>query len=406
MAKINPADYPKHTKVEYGGKMYSVSLYLLTKEKGNSTYYTVQAKVSYQNRRISAAGVDDLAALRALDRKITDIQTGAVGVSGKMTVKRWAKEWAETYKKGNVDLDTYDDYVRRATRIAAEIGDELQLLEVSTVHCQRALNARQGRSGSDIHKEHLVLSSMFEIAFDSGLIHRNPAKGVKKPAGEFGSHRAITELERSHILKVAKTHRAGLWVLLMLHTGLRPGEVIPLVWSDIDFDKRLLYVTKANRGKDNTTKKPKSDAGTRVIPLVDDIYNLLLSKRQAPFDPLFTQQRTGKRHTKTSFYREWESFKRVLDDSMGAKYEKIKGKDGRKRRTKVLSVVSPDLTPHCFRHTCATDMVGKLDIRDTQYLLGHSNISVTAEIYTHITEERLGNIASDLKGKKENEKKA
>lgn len=72
---------------------------------------------------------------------------------------------------------------------------------------------------------------------------------------------------------------------------------------------------------------------------------------------------------------------------MDGKFEKKKAKDGKMRLTKVLSVVASDFVPYCLRHTFCTDLQKKgMPINVAKYLMGHSDISVTANIYTHITD--------------------
>ena len=107
---------------------------------------------------------------------------------------------------------------------------------------------------------------------------------------------------------------------------------------------------------------------------------------------------TGKRHTESSRDKAWKSVIKAMDDSMGAKWGKVKAKDGKMCLKKVLSVVAPDLVPYCLRHTYCTDLQAKgVPLKTASYLMGHSDISVTANIYTHITEDTLSK-ATELVG--------
>lgn len=85
-----------------------------------------------------------------------------------------------------------------------------------------------------------------------------------------------------------------------------------------------------------------------------------------------------------------------MDRSMGAVFEKRKAKDGKMRMTKVLSVLAPDFVPYCLRHTYCTDLQNKgVPINIAKYLMGHDDISVTASIYTHISDQAI-DIAAEL----------
>ena len=84
----------------------------------------------------------------------------------------------------------------------------------------------------------------------------------------------------------------------------------------------------------------------------------------------------------------WGNFKRSLDVESGAKLC---------RNKIVLSALAPDLVPYCLRHTYCTDLQDAgVAINVARYLMGHSNISVTAKIYTHTTEKTLSDAAKKI----------
>lgn len=161
----------------------------------------------------------------------------------------------------------------------------------------------------------------------------------------------------------------------------------------------MLNVVAAMESGKDTLKAPKTAAGVRKIPIPDDIYVDLLEHRGELFDSVFTQETTGNRHTQNSRNKAWNSLKKAMDDSMGAKWEKVKAKDGKMRLKKTLSVVAPDLVPYCLRHTYCTDLQDKgVSLKTASYLMGHSDISVTANIYTHITDDTLSEAARLING--------
>lgn len=91
----------------------------------------------------------------------------------------------------------------------------------------------------------------------------------------------------------------------------------------------------------------KAFGGGREVPIPNDIYEDLLSRKGEPFSPVFTQPNNQGKYTNMSRHRAWLSFKEQMDISMGAKFETvIDKKTKRKREAKVLSVVAPDLVPY------------------------------------------------------------
>lgn len=183
----------------------------------------------------------------------------------------------------------------------------------------------------------------------------------------------LTKEERRHILALAATHPAGLWVLTVLYTGLRPGETAALFWKDIDFARNEIHVYKAVESGTRVIKDPKTPAGIRDIPMRRELRERLLAVRGTGDPRLPTP--AGEIRGASSLRRLWESFARDLDLRMGAKV-----REGQI----VQHAIAPDLTPYCLRHTFCTDLQrAGVPINVAKELMGHANISVTANIYTH-----------------------
>ena len=349
-----------------------------------------RATFYYKGKQYVATGKTQREADKKAALKLDKLERGEVGISGKMTVGRWAEEWLETYKRpatGDKQYGMYLGMVKNA--IVSEIGS-LQLDEVTVVHLQKILNRAAGKSSSHANKLRNTLRSMFKVARTSRLINYDPAETLALPKTTNGSHRSLTEIEREHFLKVADTHHAGLMFKTMLYSGLRTGEVVALDWRDIDFNKRRLCVSKSIESGSNNIKTPKTEAGARIIPITDEIYYDLLKHKGEPFSPVFVQERGEARHTESSRKKAWNSIKKQMDISMGARFEKQKSKDGKMRMKQVLSVVAPDLVPYCLRHTFCTDLQDKgVPINIAKYLMGHKYLQVTAGTYTHTTDEAI-----------------
>jgi integrase len=208
------------------------------------------------------------------------------------------------------------------------------------------------------------------------------------PLNTQNKRRSITEIERRWILTLAETHHAGLWVRMMLYCGLRPGEIIALQWRDIDFKKKLVKITKAKESGKNDIKEPKTEAGNRNVPIPDILLADLKLKKGDPFQPVFTQLTNDRPHTEASFYCAWGNFIREMNIANGAKVYRNQIK---------ISVVAPDLSPYCLRHTFCTDLeAAGVPINVAKYLMGHSDISVTANIYTHTTDKVIAAAAEKM----------
>ena len=251
----------------------------------------------------------------------------------------------------------------------------MKLQDVKEVHLQKILNEQRGMSESHVKKLRLVMQEMFRRARQARLIHYDPAELLELPEMRRSGRRSITEHERAAILAVAKTHRSGLWILTLLYTGMRPGETFALKWGDIDFDKDEIRIHAARESGALTIKTPKTRAGVRTMPHIHKELRPLLEKaaaRKKKSDFVFTTLQ-GNMHNENSGRRLWTGFKRDLDIYMGAELH---------RNKIVSSVVASDLVPYCLRHTFATDCArAGVPVDTVRWLMGHEDISITANIY-------------------------
>lgn len=338
-----------------------------------SNYFRKTARLN--GKQYEAYGRTELEAMTKLADKLAAAKRGEEAIGGTMTVDAWFNQWIATYKEPKgMTSKSLGMYREKYTRyIKPRIG-RLKLKDVKDIHLQKIMNDQAGMSSSHVKKVCQVLKGMFKRARQSRLISYDPSELLELPAATTGTHRSITDEERTAILEVAKTSRAGLWVLTMLYTGMRPGETAALTWNDVDFSRNEIHVHAAVESGTGTVKGPKTAAGVRDIPIHSQLLPLLLAARGKPFSPVFPTQR-GNIQNSGSIRRLWTGFRRELDIYMGAEVY---------RNQIIWSVVAPDLTPYCLRHTFCTDLQrAGVPLNVAKELMGHSDISTTANIYTH-----------------------
>jgi integrase len=218
---------------------------------------------------------------------------------------------------------------------------------------------------------------MFEAGMANGLVLENPAKGIKLPEGKKdGTHRSVTDAEREITLLVAKTHRYGLWIKTTLYTGIRPQEAAALQGRHINTKTAELHIEQA-RKKSGKIEDPKTDAGTRIIPIPETLLADLKALRPGPFEYIFKNE-DGGRMTASNMSRGWANFKREMQIAAGCKVY----------RNELIPPlpIAEDLVPYCYRHTYCTDLqAAGVPLNVAKYLMGHSDIRMTANIYTHTT---------------------
>ena len=338
-------------------------------------YTYIRKTITWDSRRYEVRGKTEQEACEKLADLVVSLKRGEFAASGQTTVEQWFQQWMQTYKIPSgitpKSLRLYDE--KYNGYIGPAIGQK-KLQDVRDLHLQTILNTQAGRSYSHVSKLRMVLQELFRQARRSRLIVFDPAEGLQLPESTKRSHRPITAAERRHILALAKEHRAGLWVLTILYAGLRPGETAALSWKDIDFDRNEIHVYKAIESGTKTVKAPKTPAGVRDIPMRQELRDRLLDAQGRPYDLVFPAPAGGVRSA-NSLQRLWGSFAHALDLHMGAKVQ-----DG----VITKHALAPDLTPYCLRHTFCTDLQrAGVPINVAKELMGHANISVTANIYTH-----------------------
>lgn len=335
----------------------------------------VRKTITLDGRRYEVRGKTEAEAVEKLSALLAAAKEGRIITDSTMQVDAWFRQWKAVYKDNSgiiqKSLMVYDEKYWKYLHPA--IG-HMRLRDVRDIQLQSILNSQAGKSFSHVTKLRMVMQEMFRQAYRSRLIRFDPSVDLRLPMNVKKSYRSITEEERAHILEVAQDHPSGLWVLIILYAGLRPGEAAALQWKDIDFENNEIHVYKAVESGSARIKSPKTQAGIRDIPMRQELRYRLLKERGKPFEYLFPN-RDGNVRSQFSVRRLWMSFAKALDIHMGATTE---------GNTVVKHAIAPDLTLYCLRHTFCTDLQrAGVEINIAKELMGHSSISVTADIYTH-----------------------
>jgi len=334
--------------------------------------YNYRATFTYLGKRydVKANTVEELYSKKAL--KLKELKDNIVVYDRNISVDEWALKAFETYKQGSSSLD--DTKNRYWKYISPYIGKK-PIGIIKAVECQTILNNCAGMSFSHCNKLKQELSFIFERAVENQIIPFNPAKHLRMPDNEKGTRRSITDNERKHFMLCYENDPAYLLFYIMLNCGCRPEEAINLIGRDIDHENKRLHI----RG----TKTKNSD---RYVPIPDELYGVI--KGVKPFEPI-SPNRNNKKHSKSSYIRLYEHLKRDMNISMGCKTY----------RNALIPplLLADDFVPYCFRHTYCTDLCkAGIDVRIAQKLMGHANISVTADIYTHVDMDDIEKAAEKL----------
>ena len=227
------------------------------------------------------------------------------------TVGEWAQLWYENYAKPSVRASTaayYKNYIDQ--HIVPRIGD-IKLTALTTLQIQKFYNETKahGRvqryenmddlslSNKTIRGLHTMLRQCLEQAVTERLIPYNPANGCRLPKKEKKKMQIIPPEKIRDYLKAAEEWGVLPMFYLELSTGLRRGELVALLWSDLNLQTKTLTVSKSvSRGKGElVVTEPKTENSVREIYLSDEVIRLLVEDRKNhPFSPyMFPSPKTG-----------------------------------------------------------------------------------------------------------------
>ena len=322
---------------------------------------------TYEGRRYYIRGDTEREVIEKMALKKRDLEEGRVILSGNTTVKAWTEKALATYKP-NVSEDYLYQMTQRINKhILSAIGN-MPVRSVKPLQCQEILNRQKGRSKSHIDKLYHEMFFIFEKAKANQLILINPAADLVKPEGYQNERRSLTAFERSHWEKVMDTDERFILFQLMYFCGCRISEAVGVMRSDFRIHDG--YPQLHIRG----TKTKNSD---RYVPVPLELWKKVKGRAG-----IIATNSKGRMHTDSSLNRLIGTLKRELNLSMGCQVY----------RNELLPPypLAPDFVPYMFRHTYCTDLQKKgVDIRTARDLMGHADISTTANIYTHQDDDTM-----------------
>jgi integrase len=250
-------------------------------------------------------------------------------------------------------LKTYRPALRRA--VEAFGPDNIKEITPRDIARYFRVLAAQNYANKTLSNQRIVINRIFDYAVTEGDILYNPCASLKMPDGAEAERRPAASTTDEE--KIKTTDNPWLFPQIAIYSGLRKGEILALQWRDIDFDADLINVTKsvAHDGDKPYIKKPKTKAGTRLVPLLAPLKEKLLAQKGAPNEYVISDD--GKTPlTKRRFETLYSHFKN--DAGITA-------------------------TAHQLRHSFATVAIENgVDMKSVSEILGHKQISTTLDIYT------------------------
>lgn len=319
-----------------------------------------------------------------LRKMIAKIEGGGISQPSAMKLADWLDTWLETYLP-NIEETTRDGYREKIDNYIKPNLGHLPLKALSPKIIQDWINnlMKENLSPKTIRNAYNNLNAALKKAVILQMIVRNPCEGTELPKLQKYQAQVYSVAMIQQALVAADSVSLYLMILLGACVGLRRGEMAGLRWDHIDFTKETLTVVqnRVHAKKSVVEKAPKTQAGNRTIAIGKDVANALRVAKaaydEAAKKPGFQAlgyvlcRKDGKPFHPDSVTQKWERF--------------------------VDKVQLPKIRLHDLRHSNATALIAAgVSAKIVQHRLGHSEISTTLNIYTHVLPEMDGDAAEKL----------
>ena len=331
------------------------------------------------------AGTRETLSLRELEENLQRELVLESGLARRtITVRQQVERYLATKK--NMKPNTLQGYRSVQNLLAKEPFYDKKLREIKISDAKLFLLHLQeiGKRYSTIKTVRGILRPAFQMAVDDDIILKNPFNFQMADimVNDAVTREAITRKQMRAFLKFV--HDDVLYnkyyevMYILFHTGMRISEFCGLTLDDVDMKNRNIHIDHQLVRVDMKlyVTSTKTNAGTRVLPMSDDVYGM--------FQKILERRRPQRNEKRVEGYKGF-----LFVDKEGLplvamhwehRFNHMVG-----RYNEIYKEQLPNITPHVCRHTYCSNMAKSgMNPKTLQYLMGHSDIGVTMNTYTHL----------------------
>ena len=371
---------------EKNGKWYAAVNHYGADNKRRVKWYSLDVEVKKGNKRKAEERLVDL--LEQLNRG-ADFLSESLSPAERERARlantpfdEYLYEWIEDHKR-NISMRTYDGYKSYIdNRIAPFFKEKRVLVKDLTgddINAFYRYLTEQGLKGTSQQRYHAVLHLALKAAVKRRIISANPVDQADRPKSKpfIASYYNADEMKK--LLEISEKDELHLVIMLTAYYGLRRSEVLGLKWSAIDFtDKKIAIRHKVleEKGEIHGYDVMKTKSSYRTLPLIEVVEEAL--KKQKEFQE---EMRKVFRKGYCTDYLEY-----VCTDATGRLYPPDYVSEHFSLLLKKNGM--EHIRFHELRHSCASLLLAKkVPMKMIQEWLGHSDISTTSNIYSHLDAE-------------------
>jgi integrase len=302
-----------------------------------------------------------------------------------VTLGQWLKEWLEVYMKNTLKQSTFISYRGYINNHFAVISN-IKLKDITPKIIQELYNHKfkeEKLSPKTIKNMNNCLHKALSQAQKEGFLLNNPCDAVNTPRSQYKEIEVLNLDEQKKLIRESYNHRYGVFIRLVLSTGLRIGELLGLQWQDVDFYNCCISVKRTlnrlntysgNKKTEIVLDAPKSKNSIRVIPIssgaLDDLRKWAEVQKK-------DKEIASEAYLNSGF---------VVTNELGNYIEPRTFRDYYRNILKKAELKS--FTFHALRHTFATRAMERgMDSKTLSVIMGHYSVSFTLDTYAHVLNE-------------------
>lgn len=320
-----------------------------------------------------------------LTEKLRELDTGTLIDSKNINVRQYFNYWYEQHCLTKLSPTTYESYRRNLDNyILKELG-HIKLEELQPMHLQTFYTkcSKKGLSNRTILYFHRIIHCALKQAMKWQFITRNVADCVDTPKPKKYKAMYLNDKEITDLIKSIKNTDIYIIVMIAIATGMRRGEILGLVWKNVDLENAVIKVTQAlypiKRGL--AILPPKTETSIRNISIPLTLLNILKDYKK---EQNKNKIRLGKDYINNDLVCCTFEGNPIHPTTLNHKFHDILNKNH-----------LPLIRFHDLRHSHASLLLKEnTPIKAISERLGHSNVNITMNLYSHIYEETNREIAN------------
>ena len=315
-----------------------------------------------------------------------------------ISLEQWLWNWMAVYKLNSVADNTYARYLSLINNHILPEINKIKLKDLTKIQLQNIYNRimDKGISYEAMKHVHTVFNQALQCAVDENLISQNCSVGLNKGKKEVTEEVHIfTREQQKRIIDNLPFNPLGVLIRTGIGTGARLGELLGISWDDIDFENNIIHIR-------NGLKKNKvfSEDGKKIIKHYFALGTLKTkkSRRDIPINEATVSLLRKYKLVQRSFIEDENVVtEMVFLNSKGNYCDPSKVRKAYKKY--LASIEVPYIKFHALRHTFASRILEEnVPPKVAQELLGHSTVSITMDIYSHVLPEVKREAMERIKG--------